>query len=60
MANEPQRVKHILEDVTDAIDTCNEWEQSFVRSVEEQFRKKGELTDGQYDKLEQIWEKRCQ
>jgi len=60
VANEPRRIKRLLEIVTDDIDKCTEWEQAFLRSVEEQFRKKGALTDSQYDTLEKIYTERCQ
>jgi len=60
MASDPKRIKHVLEAVTDDIDKLNEWEQSFIRNIEETFRKRGELSDGQYDKLEAIYEERCQ
>lgn len=60
MANEPRRIAWLMENVTDDIDKCTEWEQSFVRSVDEQFRKKGEISDKQYDILERIYDQRCQ
>lgn len=60
MANEPQRIKWVLDGVTDDIDKCSEWEQGFLRSIEEQFRKTGSLSDKQYDTLEKIYEQRSQ
>jgi uncharacterized membrane-anchored protein len=58
--NEPKRVKWLLECVTDDIDKLTDWEQSFVRSVEEQNRKNGGMSDKQYNTLERIYEERCQ
>lgn len=60
MANEPRRIKWLMEAVTDDIDKLTEWEQGFVQNVEAVFRRSGSLSDGQYDKLEKIYEERCQ
>lgn len=63
MATDTQRsnrIKHILEDVTDVIDECTLWEQGFICNVEEAFRKHGELSEERYNKLEEVWERRCQ
>lgn len=60
MANEVKRVKWLLDCVTDDIDKLNEWEQAFVRSVEERFRKYADVSDKQYDILERIYEEKCQ
>lgn len=60
MSNDPKRIKWTLEACIDVIDECTEWEQGFLRGVEEQFRKRGSLTDSQFDTLEKIYEQRCQ
>lgn len=51
--NEPKRIEHMIKFMGDNL---SEWEEGFVRSVEAQFKRKGTLTDDQYDKLEQVFE----
>ena len=34
-----------------------EWEQSFLESVRQQFARKGEVSEKQYEVLERIWKK---
>lgn len=53
-----------MDDIEDLISDCearadklSEWEANFIQSVREQFDKRGSLTDRQYAKLSDIWEK---
>ena len=55
MAGDPKRIKMIFRYMEH--DRLNDWEENFVESVERQFRTKEELTDDQYKKLEEIYEK---
>lgn len=54
------------EEIQDIIERCkdaaqdgelSQWEEEFIASIEAQFEEKGTLSDGQIEKLEQIWEK---
>jgi hypothetical protein len=60
VANEPKRIKWILDAVTDEIDRCTAWEQGFIASIEAAFNRNGSLSDAQHTVLEKIWEDRCQ
>ena len=60
MANEPKRIKHILECLADPHVELNDWEQEFFADVETRFKKYGSLSDGTYNHLEKIWERRAQ
>lgn len=54
-----QRTQNIaawLEDLA----TCpnlNDWEDGFVTNIADKFTVLGELTDGQFDKLKEVWER---
>ena len=54
MPNEPKRIEHMIKFMGDNL---SDWEQKFVESIENQFKAKGTLTDAQYDKLEEVFER---
>ena len=49
------RVKWILQALIDDMDKLTDWEQKFVISIEEYFKKNTFVTDAQYDKLEEVY-----
>jgi hypothetical protein len=53
-----------MDDIQSKINYCrrrneklNEWEQEFIESVDDWYDRKGCLTDAQYEKLDDIYEK---
>ncbi|KKN56719.1 hypothetical protein LCGC14_0569480 [marine sediment metagenome] len=52
---DPDRIKTIF--LLMEYDELTEWELGFVESVEKQFNANGELTEPQYDKLEEVFER---
>ena len=61
LANDHKRIEWLLLCVTspDGVE-LNDWEHKFVESVEKQFKQRGTLSDGQYEKLEQVYERLTQ
>lgn len=58
MNSRGQVIKYMIDYLDVMIeDKLNDWEGSFVESVSEQFSNKGNLSDKQAEKLEQIYEK---
>ena len=55
--NEPRRIQWILDDLLNNVDNFGEWESKFIVSVSDQFQKNRIITDKQYDKLEEIYER---
>lgn len=51
-----QNIKSWIEDLESASD-LNEWEQNFLASVTEWWTDKGFLTEGQFNKLKQVWDR---
>ena len=54
--------KESIREILDAIeaehlDRLSRWERSFFESVRDWFERTGNLSDGQQDKLEEIWVK---
>ena len=49
------RIEHIFKFIE--YEKLNDWEDRFVASVSDQFDKRGTLTDNQYDKLEEVFER---
>lgn len=71
MANEPKRIDWLLLCLLSPEVELNDWEQKFVESIEKQVKQKKEyqrthgkeiqlLTDTQYEKLEEIYERKTQ
>lgn len=56
-----ESIERMIADIDDAIDESrielNSWEAKFFPSIKEQLKSKGSLTEGQYLKLEEIWNK---
>ena len=50
-----ERIKMILKHLD--FDLLTDWEEGFVISVEEQFKRKGNLSELQEEHLEEIWRK---
>lgn len=57
--NEPKRIKHLIFMLTAPTGSAelNDWEERFIASIEQQFARSGTLTDAQYDKLEEVYER---
>lgn len=51
------RIKWVLKSLIDEMDNLTDWEQKFVISVEEYLKKNTFVTDPQYEKLEEIYER---
>ena len=49
-------LKMLLDDDVTDWDSLNEWEQSFVERMEVQFDKTVDLSEGQFDKLKEIYD----
>lgn len=52
-----ETIKYMIEFCQSQLENLSHWEQNFIESVSEQFDEKGNLTDTQCDKLEQIYDK---
>lgn len=51
-------IKYMLDRiVNEEYDELGSWEQNFIDSINEQFQSKGNLSDRQCEKLEQIYDK---
>ena len=55
--NEPKRIQWILKCLAFPEVELNDWEQQFYEDIEKRFNTRGTLTDNQYDKLEEIFER---
>ena len=50
------RINWLLENLLDS-ETLTEWEDDFVNSVAKQYERKGTLSQGQLEKLEDVYRK---
>lgn len=50
-------INGIITDVDNAMKELSEWEQNFISSIQDQFTKKGELSNKQCEILERIYDK---
>lgn len=50
-------IASMIEDCMNRESKLSEWEITFIQSLDEQFTKKGSITDKQWEKLDKIWER---
>lgn len=60
MANEPRRINWLFLCLESPEVALNDWQTTFVKSVHKWFDKNKHLSQAQYDKLEEIYEEKCQ
>lgn len=51
------RIEWVLKSLIDEMDKLTDWEQKFVINIETYLKKHTDLTDSQFDKLEEIYER---
>jgi hypothetical protein len=54
----PLNAEDMLEDCEACTTGMTEWEREFVESIREQIDDGSDLSDAQFDKLEQVWRER--
>jgi multimeric flavodoxin WrbA len=53
----PAQIKHLLDTLSGYLKQLTDWEKEFHASVKEQFRRKGDLSVKQMNRLEEIYTK---